>query len=149
MAMDELSPDVRALRKVPFFEDLTDQDLSDIARIGERVSFSDGDEIVTRGAPADGLWVLLSGGARVEAGGRVHELGPGAFFGEMALLGATPRTATVTASGDVEAMTIKTIYFGPFLIKHPSVAVTILKGVVERLREVQERLERAESQAAE
>jgi len=139
--MDELPQDVAALRRVPFFQDLTDQDLLDISKIGERQTFSAGDEIVTKGGEPDGLYVLLSGAASVEAGGKHHELGPGDFLGEMALLGATPRTATVTATGEVETITLKTMSFEPFLMKHPSVAVPILKGVVRRLREVQEQLE--------
>jgi CRP-like cAMP-binding protein len=86
--------------------------------------------------------VLLSGRASVEVGGATHELGPGDFFGEMALLGRTRRSASVTAAEPVEALVIETIYFDPFLIQNPSVAVAILHGVVERLREVQERIDR-------
>jgi CRP/FNR family cyclic AMP-dependent transcriptional regulator len=85
--------------------------------------------------------VILSGTAKVEVGGTVHELGPGDFFGEMALLGHTRRSASVTAAEPVEALVIETIYFDPFLIENPSVAVAILHGVVERLREVQERID--------
>lgn len=141
--MDELPQEVAALRRVPFFQDLTDQDLLDISRIGERQTFASGQDIVTKGGEPDGLYVLLSGTATVEAGGKQHELGPGDFLGEMALLGATPRTATVTAASDVETITLKTYAFEPFLMKHPSVAVPILKGVVRRLRDVQEQLEQA------
>ena len=74
-------------------------------------------------------------------GGRRHTLGPGQFFGEMALLSGKPRSATVTAQEPVEAMVIEAMYFRPFLIKNPSVAVTILEGVVDRLREVQDRID--------
>jgi CRP-like cAMP-binding protein len=88
-----------------------------------------------------GLYVLLSGSATVEAGGKSHALGPGQFFGEMALLGQRPRSATVTAQEPVEVLVLEATYFRPFLIKNPSVAVTILEGVVERLREVQERIQ--------
>jgi CRP-like cAMP-binding protein len=61
----------------------------------------------------------------------------------MALLGGTKRTATVTAAEPVEAMVIESMYFRPFLIKNPSVTVTILEGVTRRLREVQDRIDRA------
>lgn len=139
----ELPEEVEALRKVPFFEDLTPEDLERIAKIGQRKRFASGQDIVTKQDVGGGLFVILSGRAEVEAGGKKHTLGPGQFFGEMALLGHKPRSATVRATEPVEAMTLDAMYFEPFLVKNPSVAVTILKGVVERLREVQERVEGA------
>jgi CRP-like cAMP-binding protein len=129
------------LRRIPFFEDLTPEDLDRVTKIGERRSFAAGDTIVSRDGRGQELYVIMSGRARVEAGGRTHELRPGAFFGEMALLGRRPRSATVTAVEPLEALVLEATYFKPFLIKNPSVAVAILEGVVERLREVQERIE--------
>ncbi|HXF72530.1 MAG TPA: Crp/Fnr family transcriptional regulator [Actinomycetota bacterium] len=140
--MDELPPDVAALRRVRFFEDLTDHDLAAVARVGRRRTFAAGEAIVERDSEPRGLFVLLSGRARVEAGGAVHELGPGDFFGELALLGRVRRTATVTAVEPVTAMVVETTYFKPFLIANPSIAVALLEGVADRLREVQERVER-------
>ena len=141
--MDELPAEVEALRKIPFFADLTPEDLHRIARIGERRSFKAGDRIVTKSDVGGGLFVILSGQATVEAGGKSHMLGSGEFFGEMALLSGRPRSATVTAAEPVEAMVLEAMYFRPFLIKNPSVAVTILEGVVERLREVQSRIDQS------
>jgi CRP-like cAMP-binding protein len=137
----EMTSDVEALRKVRFFEELTDDDLGRVAKIGQRRSFAAGEALVERDSDRGGLFVILSGMATVEVGGTVHELGPGDFFGEMALLGHTRRSASVTAAEPVEALVIETIYFEPFLIENPSVAVAILHGVVERLREVQERVD--------
>jgi len=145
MGIQELPEEVEALRKVRFFEDLTPEDLERVAKVGERRSFEAGEHIVERGGSPEGLFILLSGSATVEAGGKTHRLGPGDFLGEMALLGAKPRAATVIAAEPVEAMEIKAIYFGPFLVKNCSVAVQILRGVVERLREVQDRLEKAQA----
>ena len=142
--MDELAPEVEALRRVPFFEELTSEDLGRIAKIGERRSFAGGDRIVSKDEVGGGLFVILSGTATVEAGGSMHLLRTGDFFGEMALLAGRPRSATVTAAEPVEAMSIETMYFRPFLIKNPSVAVTLLEGVAARLRETQDRIERGE-----
>jgi CRP-like cAMP-binding protein len=135
--------DVEALRRISFFEELTDDDLARVAKLGRRRSFAAGETLVERDTDRGGLFVMLSGRARVEVGGAVHDLGPGDFFGEMALLGHTRRSASVTASEPVEALVIETIYFDPFLMQNPSVAVAILHGVVERLREVQERIDRS------
>jgi len=88
---------------------------------------------------------------------------PASFFGEMALLGGKERpgtgadfsgeraalsrarrSANITAVEPVEALVIETIYFEPFLMENPSVAVAILHGVVDRLRDVQDRMESGE-----
>ena len=141
---DRESAELEALRRVPFFEDLTPEDLARIAKVGQRRRYDAGSAIVTKDEAGGGLFVILEGSARVETGGKAHTLGPGTFFGEMALLASKPRSATVTAIEPVEVLTLEAMYFRPFLIKNPSVAVTILEGVVDRLREVQERVERAE-----
>lgn len=132
------------LRKIPFFEDLTPEDLERVAKIGERRAFEPGQALLAEGTEGQAMFVILSGRATVEAGGTTHELGPGYFVGEMALLSRKPRSATVTALEPVECLVFETMYFKPFLIKNPSVAVAILEGVVERLREVQERIEASE-----
>ncbi len=142
--MTGLPSDVEALRRVRFFEELTDDDLARVAKVGQRRSFAAGDALVERDSDRGGLFVILAGRAQVEVGGAVHDLGPGDFFGEMALLGRTRRSASVTAAEPVEALVIETIYFDPFLMQNPSVAVAILHGVVERLREVQDRVDRGE-----
>ena len=138
-----MTTDVEALRRVRFFEELTADDLARVAKVGRRRSYAAGETLVERDSDRGGLFVILSGRASVEVGGAAHELGPGDFFGEMALLGRTRRSASVTATEPVEALVIETIYFDPFLIENPSVAVAILHGVVERLREVQERVDRS------
>ena len=150
-----------ALRRLRFLSELTDEDLTRVANIGRRRTFDAGETLVERGADSGGLFVILSGRASVDAGGATHQLGPGDFFGEMALLSGSQRSsgtgadffgerasssrarrsATVLAVEPVEALVIETIYFDPFLIENPSLTVAILRGVVERLREVQDQME--------
>ncbi len=141
MGDESMEAEAEALRRVPFFEELTPDDLRRIAALGERRSYGPGETIVTKDAVGGGLFILLSGSANVSAGGRTHQLKAGDFFGEMALLGRRARSATVVASEPVEALVVEATYFRPFLVKNPSVAVTLLEGVVERLREVQARVE--------
>ena len=136
--MDEVG-DHEHLRKIPFFEDLTPEDLERVARIGEQRRFEAGQPLIAEGTEGQAMFVVLSGRAAVETGGTTYELGAGDFVGEMALLGRKPRSATVTAIEPVECLVFETMYFKPFLIKNPSVAVTLLEGVVERLREAQAR----------
>jgi CRP-like cAMP-binding protein len=139
--LDDLPPELEALRRVPFFEDLTSEDLQRIATVGRRKTFEAGQAIVERGHDDPGLYILVSGNATVEAGGRTYLLKPGDFVGEMSLLAGRPRSATVTAVEPVEALVIATMYFKPFLMANPSVAVHILEVVAERLRRVQDELE--------
>jgi CRP-like cAMP-binding protein len=143
---DEERPEIEALRRIPFFEELTSEDLERLSRVGRRRSFPSGEAIVTRGSDDPGLYILLSGSASVEAGGRTHTLRPGDFVGEMALLAGRPRTATVVAVDPVEALVITTMYFRPFLIANPSVAVHLLEVVAERLRNLQDELERGDDE---
>ena len=137
--MPELSSEVAALRRLKFFEELTDADLSKLARIGQRRSYAEGDSIVEKGSDRGGFFVLLSGEAEVEAGGTIHVLSSGDFFGEMALLAGSRRTATVRAREPVQAMVIEPIYFRAFLIENPSVAVTLLEVLADRLNAAQVR----------
>jgi CRP-like cAMP-binding protein len=140
-SLRELPSEVAALRRIRFFEDLTDADLSRLARIGRRRSYAAGEAMVEKGSDRGGLFVMLSGGAEVEVGDAVHVLTSGDFFGEMALLAGSRRTATVRATQPVQAMVFETMYFRPFLIENPSLAVTLLEGVADRLNAVQERLD--------
>lgn len=142
MTLEPESPEAEALRRVPFFEGLTPEDLERICAIGERRSYAPAEVIVGKDEEGLDLYVVMSGSASVQAGGAVHALGPGDFFGEMALLANRPRSATVTATEPVEVMTLRAMYFKPFLVKNPSVAVALLEGVAARLREVQDRVDR-------
>jgi len=143
MAVHDESPEAEALRRVPFFEDLTPEDLERICAIGERRTYAPSEVIVGKDEEGLDLFIVMSGAASVETGGAVHPLRPGDFFGEMALLANRRRSATVVATEPVEVMTIRSTYFKPFLVKNPSVAVALLEGVAARLREVQDRVDRS------
>jgi len=93
------SADVAALRRIRFFEELTDDDLSRLARIGQRRSYAARDAIVEKDSDRGGFFVLLSGEAEVEAGGTVHVLSSGDFFGEMALLAGSRRNGDGPCEG--------------------------------------------------
>jgi len=59
-----MTSDVEALRKVRFFEELTDDDLSRVAKVGQRRSYAAGDALVERDSDRGGLFVILSGARR-------------------------------------------------------------------------------------
>lgn len=130
-----------ALREVPLLEGLMSADLARIARVGKRRRYEAGEAIVEKGTFGGGLFLVLSGTATVEVGGKAHHLGPGQFFGEMSLISTKPRSATVVAADPVELLVIHAVDFKAFLLANPSLAVVLLERVVERLREVQERVD--------
>ncbi len=139
--MEDVIVGISALESIPFFADLDRDDLESIVRIGHRASFQPGQAIVERGDPGDAMYIVLGGTAQVDVGGRYHDLKRGDFFGEMAVLAGRNRMATVKASEPVEALRIPASDFQAFLLEHPRMSLTILRTLVERLREVQQRID--------
>ena len=135
------STDASALRDIPFFANLSDADLDAVTAVGDTVTFDAGATIVEEGQPGDAMFVVLSGQAEVDVGGRFHRLGPGDFFGEMALITSKRRSATVKAAQPVQALRIPAGGFQAFLMDHPAVAFAMLQALVERLGEVQARID--------
>jgi monovalent cation:H+ antiporter-2, CPA2 family len=130
-----------SLRSAPFFADLAAEDLQGILRIARPESFAAGEAIVRQGDAGDGMYLLVEGAAEVDVGGRFHRLAPGDFFGEMALVSSRKRIATVTATEPVRALVIPPDAFRSFVLEHPRVALSMLEAVVERLREVEQRID--------
>lgn len=139
--MDEVTVGLAALERTPLFAGLDREHLEDVVAVGQRVSFQPGQAIVERGDPGDAMYIVLSGVAEVDVGGRFHRLQRGDFFGEMAVLAGKPREATVKAAEPVEALRIPGDEFQAFLAENPRIAAGMLKSLVERLREVQDRLD--------
>jgi CRP-like cAMP-binding protein len=139
--MDEVAVGLAALERTPMFAGLDREHLEDVLAVGRRVSFEPGQAIVERGDPGDAMYIMLSGVAEVDVGGRFHRLQRGDFFGEMAVLAGKPREATVKAAEPVEALRIPGDEFQEFLADNPKIAAGMLKSLVERLREVQDRLD--------
>ena len=139
--MDEHELEIGALRATPFFADLSDADLDGVLGTGHHVHFAEGEAIFEHGDPGDAMYVVIAGRAQVDVGGRYHDLGPGAFFGEMGLIRRRKRSATVRAVEPVEALKIDADDFRRFLLEHPTVSVAMLEAVLDRLSEVQERVE--------
>ena len=139
--MDEVAVGIAALERTPLFAGLDREDLQKVLGSGRQVAFERGQAIVERGLRGDAMYVIESGAAEVDVGGRFHRLERGDFFGEMAVLAGKPREATVKAVEPVEALRIPADDFQAFLLEHPQIALGMLQSLVERLREVQDRLD--------
>ncbi len=124
----------RALARVPLFAGCPDEDLRDIAALAHIVSFEDGAVIVPEGEEGLGFYLLLSGEAVVlQEGAEVNRLGSGQFFGEIALLEGTPRTASVVAVGRTVCLGILRSDFRPLLVRQPRIALRILEEEGRRI----------------
>jgi CRP-like cAMP-binding protein len=97
-----MRPTPEQLAEVPLFESLSPHQLKAIATLSELRQEDAGAILVGEGSPGYSLFVIQSGSASVTTGGKIlTALGPGDFFGEIALLGEGLRTATVTASSAI------------------------------------------------
>src|SRR5215212_10517875 len=134
MAMED------SLRDVPLFADLSSRDLRRLADSMQELSFASGRQVVTEGKGGVGFFVILDGTARVSQGGEDRgTLGPGDYFGEMALIDGDDRMASVHAESDLRCAAMTPWTFRPFVRDHPDIAWALLTALVKRLRETQAR----------
>jgi CRP-like cAMP-binding protein len=124
------------LKKVPIFGTLPARELEFVARsIKERV-YEPGTVIVKQGEPGVGFFLIADGRVEVTHDGRrLRDMGPGEFFGEMALMEERIRTATVTAKDRTRCLQLVRWDFRALLKENPDLAVRMLEVVVQRLRE--------------
>ena len=100
--------------------------------------YADGDMVVLAGARGDSLHVVLNGRARVRTpGGHTRALAADHCFGELALIDAAPRSATVTAVGELTTARLTRRDFGKPLKAEPGIAVGLLDGLVSIVRDLQ------------
>ncbi|HJR19908.1 MAG TPA: cyclic nucleotide-binding domain-containing protein [Actinomycetota bacterium] len=124
----------RALAKVPLFAGCSDADLRDIAGLAHMLIFDDGATIVPEGEEGLGFYLILSGEAAVvQAGNEINRIGSGQFFGEIALLEGTPRTASVVALSRTVCLGILRSDFRPLLVRQPRIALRILEEEGRRI----------------
>jgi CRP/FNR family transcriptional regulator, cyclic AMP receptor protein len=126
------------LGRVPLFARVKPKDLKKLGKRMTERSFGEGDTITTQGETGLGFFVIEDGNATVSRDGEiVRNLGPGDFFGEVALIDSGPRSATVVASTDLSCRGMTAWEFKPFIEEHPDVAWGLLETLVGRLREAE------------
>jgi CRP-like cAMP-binding protein len=122
------------LKTVPLFSDVPERDLPGIARSMTRVEWPAGEAMLGEGAGGIGFFVVESGSAQVSIGGReVATLKPGDYYGEIALLAGSARTATITADTDLVCWGMRAWIFTPMVSSQPSVAEKLLDALARRL----------------
>ena len=122
------------LRSVPLFAGCSKKELEQISKIADEIDFPAGRELTRQGGAGREFFVLIEGAAEViRDGKRVNTMQPGDFFGELALITKTPRTATVTTATPVDALVITARDFERLLMQDPLIALKVMRAVVERL----------------
>jgi CRP/FNR family transcriptional regulator, cyclic AMP receptor protein len=129
------------LGNVPLFSACSKKELKALQALCDRVDVPAGKELVRQGTTGYECFVLLTGSADVTINGRfVANLGPGAYFGELALLDKQPRSATVTASSASSLLVLGPRQFSTALESFPGLAQKMLAGLATRLREANSRI---------
>ncbi len=126
--------DIEKLRSIPLFADLSDEALERVAELSTEFEEPAGWVLVEVGQPGSGMFVLEEGTVEVRTpDGRAWELGPGEFFGELALLTDQPRNARIQAKTTVRCLAISRRDFSKLLSEEPEIAVAMLPRLAERI----------------
>ena len=125
---------VELIRKAPLFAHLSKRELEQIAQLADEIDLREGKEMTRQGSRGREFFVLLHGDADVKKDGRkINTLGAGDFFGEIALVSDTPRTATVTATSPVRALVITDRSFKRLMQDMPQIQAKVLAALAERV----------------
>lgn len=128
------------LARVPLFSPLSKRELDQLAREAHDRTFKAGTVLTDEAETGVTFGVIVEGRASVAVHGQpVRALGPGDYFGEMALIDHSARSATITAETDLRCLLFVSWVFRPFAMKHPESAWALLEIMVKRVREAESR----------
>jgi cAMP-binding proteins - catabolite gene activator and regulatory subunit of cAMP-dependent protein kinases len=126
---------VEMLKKVPLFADLDGKELEQISASMRERRFAAGDTVTQEGAGGAGFFVVESGEADVSVDGAARgKIGPGDYFGEIALLTESDRTATITANSAMLCYGMTPWDFRPLVESNSAIAWKLLTAMAEKLR---------------
>jgi len=126
------------LAEVPLFRSLPKRDLRRVARLAHLRWYADGWTVTRIGTTGDAFYAVLDGRADVQTADRsTRTLEPGAFFGELALLDQTPRTATVTSAGGLTVARIARADFAQLLREEPAIGLGLARGLATILQGIE------------
>jgi CRP/FNR family cyclic AMP-dependent transcriptional regulator len=146
-----IDPLVEALRRLPLFATLRDDQLAQVARVVRRHRYARDDVIFYQGDRGDAFYVVLSGRVKVTVSSPEGQeailamLGEGESFGELALLDEHPHSATVQAVEPTEVLALRRDAFQRLIQQVPEIAIALLQVMARRLRAVDELVQDAAS----
>ncbi len=125
---------IELLARVPLLARCSKRELARIAALADLVEFREGETVMREGKPGLEFFVIVDGKARVTRRGRkLADLGAGDWFGEIALLSNTPRTATVVAGSPLRALVLTRSGLSALIRDVPSIGTKVLSAVGDRL----------------
>ncbi len=153
-AMDSLTTieKIMLIRQIPIFSELDADDLEELASIVEERRLGAGKELFREGDAGDAVYLLVKGRVRVFVGGgerpetTLNELGAGACIGEMAVLDASPRSATVRALEPTRVLRVPGDGFKRVMSERPEMSEAIVAELVRRMRGMMAQASKGEQQ---
>jgi CRP/FNR family cyclic AMP-dependent transcriptional regulator len=134
------------LKNIPLFSSLNDQELDALSKVAVKKTFPKNTILFSEGDRSDSLYVICSGKIKVTINDRegneviLAMLGPGEYFGEMALLDSEPRSACAITKEPTQLLIFSKNDFMDIFSSNP-IAFNLLKGLITRLREANKKIE--------
>src|SRR5580658_5351297 len=126
---------VEALRRVPLFAELDRHEIEQIARLFKQRTFAEGETVVREGSGGAAFFLIDSGEATVSVAGAPRDtLGPGDYFGEIALIDEGTRSATITASTELACYGLTFWDFRPLVQENGAIGWKLLQSMAKKLR---------------
>ena len=127
-------PKIDLISRVPLFARCSRHELQEVASIADEIDLPAGKTLMEQGASGHEFFVLLEGSAEVTKDGKaIRTLGEGDFFGEIALISRSPRTATVRTTSPLRALVIRAQEFRALLDHSPRIQIRVLEALADRL----------------
>jgi len=126
--------EINVLMRVPLFAELDKGELALIADAMQERIFAAGEIVTAEGSPADGFYVIDSGDADVTVEGQPRgTMSAGDYFGEIALLMGSERTATIAARSELRCYVLRPGDFRVIVEGDPTIAWKLMQSMAERL----------------
>ena len=126
-----MTASIELLKKVSLFQSFNPQELERLAGLFKQVAFAKGDVVCREGEKGDCFYIIESGELEVitgeKSGGVVNRMGPGEFFGEIALLEGGQRTATIQCSRDADLLILNRDDFDTYFLKNAKALLYLSK----------------------
>ena len=145
--MSTMVSNLELIRRVPLFATLTHAQADAVAGAVTKRRYKRGEAIVEQGKQSNALTIILTGRARVvttDARGReviLAILHPGDYVGEMSLIDSEPHSATVCVEVQTDVLVVGRTEFARCLSENSSMAYAVMKGLVQRLRQADRKIE--------
>lgn len=126
------------LKRTPLLAGLSGRDLEEVGRLADEVDVPAGRVLMKEGEPGREFYVIIDGAVRIERGGQLlRTMGPGEFFGDIALVVERPRIATATADADSQMLVLGHREFHSLMDRFPSIRISVLESIAHRLADLE------------